>query len=217
MDGTTDMTSRTMRHLFSALLLGSATLMSACAPLVLGSAVGSALMITDRRTSGTLVEDQGIEIKAANRLAEVMDKRNHVSVTAYNRVVLLTGEVSSEAERLTAEQVVAGTENVKSVINELIIGGASSLTSRSSDLWVLSKVKATFVDARDIQANAFKVVVERSEVYLMGMVTEREAKRAAELAASVKGVQKVVKVLHIITEDELARKQPSPPASSSNR
>lgn len=212
-----DLMSRRVPLALSALVLGASSLMSGCAPLVLGSAVGGALVVTDRRTSGTLVEDQGIELKASNRLREALGNDSHVNVTAYNRVVLLTGEVAREADRITAEQVAAGTENVKSVVNELVVAGVSSLASRSSDLWVLGKVKATFVDAREIQANAFKVVVERGEVFLMGMVTEREAKRAAELAASVKGVHKVVKVLHIITEDELARKQPAPPANTTNR
>lgn len=209
-----DLMLRRVPLALSALVLGASSLMSGCAPLVLGSAVGGALVVTDRRTSGTLVEDQGIELKASNRLREALGNDSHVNVTAYNRVVLLTGEVAREADRITAEQVAAGTENVKSVVNELAIAGVSSLASRSSDLWVLGKVKATFVDARELQANAFKVVVERGEVFLMGMVTEREAKRAGELAASVKGVHKVVKVLHIITEDELARKQPAPPANN---
>ncbi len=209
-----DLLSRPTRRTLSVLVLGAATAMSACAPLVLGSAVGGALMVTDRRTSGTQVEDQGIELKASSRMREALGNNSHVNITAYNRVILLTGEVSKEADRITAEQVAAGTENVRSVVNELVVAGVSSLASRSSDLWVLGKVKATFVDARELQANAFKVVVERGEVFLMGMVTEREARYAAELAASVKGVHKVVKVLHIITEDELARKQPAPPANS---
>jgi len=133
-------------------------------------------------------------------------------------VILLTGEVVSEADRLTIEQVAARTENVRSVVNELAVMGSSSLTSRSSDLLVQAKVKATFVDARDLQSNAFKVVVERGEVFLMGMVTEREATRAAELAASVSGVLKVVKVLHIISEEELIRKlPPASPASAAAR
>lgn len=189
-----------------------------CAPLMLGTAVGGAFVVTDRRTSGAQLEDQGIEIKAGNRIKEAVGERGHINVTSYNRVILLTGEVVSEADRLTIEQVAARTENVRSVVNELAVMGSSSLTSRSSDLLVQAKVKATFVDARDLQSNAFKVVVERGEVFLMGMVTEREATRAAELAASVSGVLKVVKVLHIISEEELIRKlPPASPASAAAR
>jgi osmotically-inducible protein OsmY len=198
--------------LLAAVVLASN--LGGCAPLMLGTAVGSAFVVTDRRTSGTQLEDQGIEIKASNRIKEALGSAGHINVTSYNRVVLITGEVSTEADKLTVEQVVARTENVRSVVNELALAGTSSFGSRSSDVLVQAKVKATFVDARDVQANAFKVVVERGEVYLMGMVTEREASRAGELAASVSGVQKVIKVLHIISEEELARKTPASPASS---
>lgn len=192
--------------------------LNGCAPLMLGTAVGGAFVVTDRRTSGAQLEDQGIEIKAGNRIKEAVGERGHINVTSYNRVILLTGEVVNEADRLTIEQVAARTENVRSVVNELAVMGSSSLTSRSSDLLVQAKVKATFVDARDLQSNAFKVVVERGEVFLMGMVTEREATRAAELAASVSGVLKVVKVLHIISEEELIRKlPPASPASAAAR
>ncbi len=192
--------------------------LNGCAPLMLGTAVGGAFVVTDRRTSGTQLEDQGIEIKAGKRIKEAVGERGHINVTSYNRVILLTGEVVSEADRLTIEQVAARTENVRSVVNELAVMGSSSLASRSSDLLVQAKIKATLVDARDLQSNAFKVVVERGEVFLMGMVTEREANRAAELAASVSGVLKVVKVLHIISEEELIRKlPPASPASAAAR
>jgi osmotically-inducible protein OsmY len=103
------------------------------------------------------------------------------------------------------------------VINALGVLGNSSLTSRSSDVIIANKIRLTLVDARGLQSNAFKVVVERGEVYLMGMVTEREANQAAELASTVSGVQKVVKVLHIISETELAAKLPPPsPASAAS-
>lgn len=191
--------------------------LSGCAPLVLGTAMSGAFVATDRRTSGAQLEDQGIEFKATNRVLGAVGSAGHVSVTSYNRVVLITGEVSTEAEKQAAEQAVASTENVRSVVNELALLGTASLSSRANDALIQSKVKLTFVNAREMQSNAFKVVVERGEVYLMGMVTEREANRAAELAASVSGVQKVIKVLHIISEDELAQKMPSAPASSPAR
>ena len=199
----------------TAVLLTVASL-NACAPLVLGSAVGSAFMATDRRTSGTQLEDKGIELKAANRAREVLGERGHVNVNAYNRQILLTGEVPNDGDKVAVEQAVARTENVTGVVNELIVGPSSSLSTRSSDILLAGKVKATFIDARDIFANAFDVVVERGDVYLMGLVTEREANRAAELAASISGVRRVVKVLSLISEDELARKLPRPPASSGN-
>ena len=183
--------------------------LSACAPLVLGGAmVGSVLMVTDRRSSGAQVEDQAIELKAINRVREVVGDRAHVSTTSYNRMVLLTGEVPTEADRVAVEQAVARIENVRSTVNDLVLSGNSSLTSRSNDTILTSKVKASFVDARDMLSNAFKVTTERGTVYLMGRVTEREATRAADLARSVSGVQKVVRVFEIVTEAELADLQP---------
>ena len=170
--------------------------------------VGGALMATDRRTSGAQVEDQAIELKAINRVREALGDRGHVSVTSYNRLVLLTGEVPAEADRLAVEQVLARVENVRSTVNDLAVMGNSSLTSRSNDTILTSKVKASFVDARDMLSNAFKVLTERGTVYLMGRVTEREAKRAADLARSISGVQKVVRVFEIVTEAELADLQP---------
>ena len=201
----------------AAVMLASvlAVTLSACAPLVLGGAVGGAFVVTDRRTSGAQLEDQGIELKAERRVRENLGDKVHVNVSAYNRVALITGEAPSETERQAVEKWVASTENVQSVVNELAIMGSSSLTARSSDVIIANKVRLTFVDARDLQSNAFKVVVERGEVFLMGMVTEREANRAAELASTVSGVQKVVKVFHIISEAELAAKLPPPsPASA---
>lgn len=199
-----------------ALVVSATSLMSACAPLVLGGAAAGAFVATDRRTSGTQVEDKGIEIKAASRIRSALGERGHVSVNSYNRVVLLTGEVASDADKHAAEQAAAQTENVKSVVNELAVMGNSSLTSRSNDVLLQTKIKATMVDARDVMSNAFKVVVDRGEVFLMGMVTEREANRAAELVSTVGGVQKVVKVLHIISEDELAQKTPKGPAPAAS-
>lgn len=188
--------------------LGAAAWMSGCAPLLVGgAAVGGALVATDRRTSGTQLEDQGIELKAGNRVREVLGDRGHVNLTSYNRTLLITGEVPTEAERQSVERAVAGVENLRSVVNELGVLGNSSLTSRSSDAIITSKVKATFVDAKDVQANAIKVITERGTVYLMGRVTEREAARATELARNVGGVEKVVRVFEILTESELANLQ----------
>lgn len=192
-----------------AVALAAATLVASlglagCAPLLVGGAViGSGLVVTDRRTTGTQIEDQAIELKAASRVRELATL-GHVNVVSYNRVVLLTGEVPGEAERAAVEAAVARVENVKSVVNELAVLGNSSMGSRSNDALLSTKVKATLVDAKDVQATAVKVVAERGVIYLMGRVTEREAARAAELARSVGGVQKVVRVFEILTEAQLA-------------
>ena len=191
-----------------AVLIASSTLLSACAPLVLGSAmVGGALSFTDRRTSGAQLEDEAIEFKAAGRVREALGERGHVNVTSYNRTALLTGEVPTDADRSAAEQAVARIENVRGIVNELAVAGSSSLTARSNDTILTSKVKASYIDAKDLQANAVKVVTERSVVYLLGRVTEREANRAAELARGVSGVTRVVKVFETLSEAELAQLQ----------
>lgn len=184
--------------------------LTACVPLLLGGAVGGgALIATDRRTSGTQLEDEGIELRALNRLGGALGDRNHVNLTSYNRQVLLTGEAANAQDKQLIEKTVAGVENVVSIVNELAIMGNSTLTQRSSDALVTGRVKATLVDARDLSANAFKVVTERGTTYLMGRVTQREADRGTEVARATPGVQKVVRMLEIITEQELARLLPA--------
>jgi osmotically-inducible protein OsmY len=186
-----------------ALVLAVATL-GGCAALLVGGAVGTAVMVTDRRTAGTQLEDQNIELKSLTRIRETVGERGHINVTSYNRQVLLTGEVASEADRAAVEQAIGRIEGVKTIVNELAAMGASSMTARSNDTILTSRVKASYIDAKDLQASAVKVVTERAVVYLMGRVTEREANRATDLARGVAGVQKVVKVFETLTEAELA-------------
>ncbi len=195
------------RFLFTAVaavVLGSS--LSACVPLVIGgAAVGGAFVATDRRTSGAQLEDEGIELRANNRIGQALSENAHVNVTSYNRQVLLTGEVPTAADQQKLEELVLRVENVRSVVNEVGVLGASSLAQRSSDTLVTGKVKATLVDAKDVQSNVFKVTTERGTVYLMGRVSLREANRATDLARSISGVQKVVRVFDILTEEELQR------------
>lgn len=199
------------RHAVLLSALVGALLTSACAPLIVGGAmVGGALVATDRRTSGTQLEDETIEVKISQNVKAHLPDRAHVNANSYNRMVLLTGEVANDEDKAKAERIAGQTENVRSVVNELEVTFTSSLTARSNDLLVAGKIKASLVDARDLISNAFYVVVERGNVYLMGRVTEREANRAAQIAAGVSGVKKVVKLFEIITEEELARVSPKP-------
>ena len=191
--------------------LAAAIVSSACAPLVMGGAmVGSALVAIDRRTTGTQLEDEGIEFKAGARIREQLGDRVHVNVNSYNRLVLITGEASSEADRSALTAIAKGVENVNNVLNETTVIGASSLSSRSNDLLIAGKIKAKLIDTQDLITNSLYVVVERGSVYLMGRVTEREAGRAADIIRSVGGVQKVVRVFEIISEEELERIAPKP-------
>ncbi len=206
------MTLRTSWRL-SALLgaLAASTALTACAPLLLGGAmVGSSMMVTDRRTSGSQIDDQTIEIKGSKRVGDAIGDRGSVSITSYNRLVLITGAVPTEADKAAVEQAVARIESVRSVVNEVAVGAPSSFGGRSNDTLLTSKIKASMIDAKDVQANAFKVVTERGIVYLMGRVTEREAGRATDIARGVSGVQKVVRVFEIVSEAELADAQPGP-------
>lgn len=182
----------------------AAAVLGGCAPLLIGGAmVGGTMVAIDRRTSGAQLEDQAIELKAAGRVRE-LGIGGHVNVTSYNRLVLLTGEVPKDADRAAVEQTVARIDNVRSVVNELAAMESTTLSQRSNDSIVSAKVKASFVDAKDVQASAAKVVTERGIVYLLGRVTEREASRFADIARSVPGVNKVVRVFEAISEAELA-------------
>ena len=193
--------------------VATAAALSACAPLIVGGAmVGGAMMATDRRSSGAQVEDQAIELKAIGRVSEAIGDRGHVNVTSYNRLVLITGEVPTEADRVAVEQGISRIENVRSVVNELAVMGNSSLSARSNDAILSGQVKAAFIDAKELQSNSLKVVTERGVVYLMGRVTEHEAAMATERARGIGGVLKVVRVFEIVTEAELAELQPKAPA-----
>ena len=196
----------------------SAGTLSACAPIVLGGAMmGGTMVATDRRTSGTQLEDEGIELRANSRLRENIGDRAHINVTSYNRKVLLTGEVPSEQDKQLVEKIIVNVDNVREVVNELAVMGNSSFTQRSSDAIVTGKVKANLLDARDLFANAFKVSTERGTTYVMGRVTAREAKRGTEVISGTSGVQRLVRVLEIISEDELARLMPQPPAADATK
>ena len=189
------------------------TSLTGCFPLLLGGAmVGGTAVYTDRRTSGTQLEDEAIELKASNRLSKELGERARVSVVSYNRLVLLTGVVSGDADRAVVGRLVSDVDNVRSIVNEVTVVSAQPTNTIASDALVTSKVKASLVDSRDIFAQSVKVVTERGTVYLMGRVTEREANRATEIARGVSGVDKVVRVFEVISEAELANMQtPSPP------
>lgn len=185
--------------------VAGASLLSGCAPLVVGGAVVGGLVAVDRRTSGTQLEDEAIELKVANAVSKELGDRVHLNVTSYNRRVLMTGEARNEADRSRATLLAQSQENVKDVVNDLAIGAASSLSQRTKDTVTTGQIKASFVDAKDLQASAVKVVTERGIVYLMGRVTTREAQRATDIARGTGGVVKVVRVFEDISEDELKR------------
>ena len=204
-------------HTLLAALLISLGL-NACAPVMMGGFVGGAMVATDRRTSGALVEDEGIEQRGASAMRENFGESNaHVNITSYNRQVLITGEVANERIRAQVEQLVSKLPNVRSIVNELGIGPVSSVSERSNDSLITARVKASMIDSTDVFASVFKVVTERGTVYLMGRVTQKEAARATDLARGVPSVKRVVRVFEYITEDELKAMQPKPPKEEASR
>ena len=221
------MTTSTQR-IAIALTAGAALVagLSACVPLVVGgaAAVGVGMVATDRRSSGAQVDDQGIELRGATRVREIANDDMNVSLMSFNRQVLLTGTVGSEADRRRVEEVIQRVDNVRSVVNELTVGPARTFQERSNDLFITGKIKASLLDAKDVFANSFKVVTERGVVYLMGLATRRETDRATDIARGVSGVRKVVRVVEIVSEADLANQGgqqggtgSAPPPSSSSR
>jgi osmotically-inducible protein OsmY len=189
-------------------LAGAMGVLGGCAAVVVGGVIAGTVMVaSDRRTSGSQLNDEGIELRAINRLKEKFGERGNFSVTSYNGRVLLTGEVAGNTDKLAAEQLVFQIENVKLVVNELTVAGSTStLQERTNDTLITSRVKTGLIEARDLPSNAFKVVTERGVVYLMGRVTQREAERGTEIARSVGGVVKVVRSFEIISEADAKQK-----------
>ena len=174
-----------------------ASLTQGCtAGVVAGAAAGGALIAYDRRTTGTIVDDQAIELKARAALDgdEDLSGQSNVSVTSYNGNVLLTGETPSETLREKAESKVRTIDKVRQIHNEVIIAAPSAGLSRSGDSWITSKVKTNLLREKSIEAARIKVVTDKGTVYLMGLVSRNEADAATEIARRVSGVQRVVKL-----------------------
>lgn len=196
--------TRLRRPLAAVALCGTVAIsLQGCVEMAVGTAVIGALAATDRRTFGAQTEDKTILLKGEARVQRLVGDAGNVNVTSFNRKVLLTGAVRDEQMKAAVEREVADIQNVQSIVNELAIMPPSSLSSRSNDTLITGLVKASFVDAKDIYVNAFKVVTERGVVYLMGRVTQREGQLAAEIASTTRGVQRVIKVFDYISDDEM--------------
>jgi osmotically-inducible protein OsmY len=189
-----------MRIAATLSLAAGATLLNGCIPLVIGGAVATAQIATDRRTTGAQLDDEFIEDKAIAQISDRLKSDIHVNVTSYNGIALLTGEVPTEAAKNEVAQVVRSMPKVRIVQNELVVGPTTSLSARTNDTYITSKVKSRFVEVHDkFQINHVKVVTERSVVYLMGIVRRDEGDAAAEIARTTSGVERVVKVFEYIS------------------
>lgn len=193
------MNNSLLRKLLMPTLILSASLsvisLSGCVPIVAGGIGAGILMAEDRRTSGTYLMDEEIELKTSNRVREQYGDNTRVSATSFNRRVLLTGAVPDAEVRAKVEAMALAVPNVRVVQNELSIGPVSTFTARTNDGYITTKVKARFIDDQRFNAHHVKVVTEAGTVYLMGLVKREEADAAAEVAARTSGVGKVVKVL----------------------
>jgi osmotically-inducible protein OsmY len=197
-----------MDHRVAALLaaLGASALLQGCLEMAVVGAGAGVVSAVDRRTTGTQIEDEGIELRVANRISERFGDRAHVNVTTFNRGVLLTGEVPDAAAKSEVERIARGVPNVRSVTNEVQVAGVSAYSARASDSTITGKVKARFLDSNKFNPIHVKVVTEAGVVYLLGLVTDREAADATEIARTTSGVRKVVKVLEYCkTTDEACR------------
>ncbi|MEO7727216.1 MAG: BON domain-containing protein [Burkholderiales bacterium] len=172
-------------------------LLGGCIAAVVGGAGTAVLVGEDRRTVGTVTEDQGIELKATHRINDKF-KDSHFNLTSYSRMVLITGEAPNAGAKAEMEKIVRAVENVRGVYNELTIGPVTALSARANDSFVTSKVKSRFVDERKFNAVHVKVVTEAGAVYLLGLVKRKEADDAVEITRTTTGVRKVVKLFEYI-------------------
>lgn len=196
-----------------SIALGAVLLSSlpACVPLMVGGTVAGALVASDRRSIGAQTDDAAIELKAAGRASKITGEKGRVAVTSFNRMVLLTGEVADEKMKAEVQKQIATIEGVKSIENDLVIAPVSSVGIRTNDALITGKVKAAIIDTRDLYVSAFKVHTDRSVVYLMGRVTEREAKLGSEVARNAASkISKVVLLFEYIEEDEAKKFMPKP-------
>jgi osmotically-inducible protein OsmY len=184
----------------AGLLLASAFALQGCIEtLILGGAATGVALAVDRRQPEVVLGDNRIEIVAGSRVGDALHDQGHVNITCYNYMVLITGEVPTQEDKARVEKIVAEVPQVKTVVNELQIAGATSVGSRSNDAYITSKVKSNLLAADKVKPTQVKVVTENGVVYLLGLVTREEADSATETARSTGGVQKVVRVFEYIT------------------
>ncbi|MFN3629880.1 MAG: BON domain-containing protein [Casimicrobiaceae bacterium] len=174
-------------------------LLSGCAALAVGGAVTAVAVAEDRRTPGTILDDQAIETRALFRVKNRFADQVHVNVTSFNKRVLITGEAATEAIRSGVEaEVRAVAPNAIRIHNEMVVGPQATILSISNDARLTALIKSRFVTDRRFQANHVKVLTESGTVYLMGLVTRAEGNAAAEVAASTAGVRRVVKLFEFL-------------------
>ncbi len=210
--------SAALRRPLLGLALGAVlcTSLQGCLPLVVGATAVGSMAAVDRRSLGVQTDDKTFELKGEGRASKITGDKGRVAVTSYNRMVVLTGEVADEKMKAEVEAQIVTLGDLKKIENDLEVAPVSTVSARSSDLLITSKVKASIIDTKDLYISAFKIHTDRGVVYLMGRVTQREAKLAAEVARNAAGdIRKVVKLFEYISEEELLemKAKPSPEES----
>lgn len=188
------------RPMIIAALIGSTVLSGCVTSLVLGGAAATGLIVSDRRTAGMQLTDKTIGVSVESNIKSKLNADTlRVNATSMNQRVLLTGEVANQTDKERAEQIARGVKDVKDVVNQLIIGQPAPFSTRSRDAWISSKVRSELLFTKNIPSRTISITTSQGVVYLMGNVTHQEGDLAAQTAASVAGVTRVVKVFDIIT------------------
>ena len=187
-----------MRIAYLLLIALASGSLQGCFPVVAAGVGTGVLMAQDRRTSGAYIEDEAIETKAFDRISKQFKNDVHINITSFNRNVLISGEVQTDAIKTEIGKLVSSIENVRNINNEIAVSGTSSLTSRSSDSLVTSNVKLRFMNNKRFNADHVKVITENGTVYLMGIVKHDEADAATEVASTTSGVQRVVRLFEYL-------------------
>jgi osmotically-inducible protein OsmY len=180
----------------SLIVLGTVVLLQGCAAAVVAGTASAVTAANDRRTIGSQIDDNNIEIKASIALSEVerLEKFANISAVSVNGIVLLVGQVANEEMRNEAQRTIEGVSGIRKIHNQIRIGSNTGITTQTHDSWLTSKVKAQLLTAKDISSNNIKVVTENAEVFLMGLVSDSESTQAVNIARNVSGVERVIKV-----------------------
>lgn len=203
--------SRWAKPILTVVLTGATILsLQGCVAMFVGGAVVGTVAAIDRRTLGAQTDDKAIALKGESAIKRaLLSDQVHINVNSYNRRALLTGEVPDAESKMMAEKELKAVQGVTLVMNELVVGSPSTISARTNDALITTKIKASFIDSKEINESAFKIVTEAGNVYLLGRVTQREGATAASIAAGVSGVRKVTKMFEYISEEELKALQTS--------
>lgn len=185
------------------LIIINTLLLSACGPLIVASAAGTVAVLADRRTTGTIIEDNSIELKAIQKVkSSEIDDTSNISVTSYNERVLITGQAQNKQTKNQITQIIKQIPKVRTIYNEVDIAPNNSITNSSYDTWLTTKVKAKLTSNPDVNPLNIKVITSNKVVYLMGLVSQPEAEAATDVARNISGVEKVVKLFEYVDSFE---------------